>query len=48
MAGFGTVVQLLLCKGSKKEKITKIKPGRKKGKNNKEPEKIVEHDWRSA
>ncbi len=49
MAAFGTIIQLLLCKSPKKEKITKIKPGRKKGKNNKEePEKIVEHDWRSA
>jgi len=53
MAAFGTTVQLLLCKKSKKKKITKIKPGNKKtNKNkankNKEPEKIVEHDWRSA
>jgi len=48
MAAFGTIVQLLLCKGSKKEKITKIQPGGKKGKGGKEPEKIVEHDWRSA
>jgi hypothetical protein len=47
MAAFGTIVQLLLCKGSKKEKITKIKPGGKKGKDEKES-KIVEHDWRSA
>jgi len=48
MAAFGTIVQLLLCKSSKKEKITKIKPGRKKDKDKKEPENIVEHDWRSA
>ena len=48
MAAFGTIVQLLLCKGSKKEKKTKIKPGRKKGKGGKESEKIVEHDWRTA
>jgi uncharacterized protein YacL len=48
MAAFGTIVQLLLCKKSKKEKITKIKPGRKKGKDKEEPEKNVEHDWRSA
>jgi hypothetical protein len=46
MAAFGTIVQLLLCKG-KKEKITKIKPGGKKNKGGKEA-KIVEHDWRSA
>lgn len=48
MAVFGTIVQLLLCKSPKKEKITKKKPGKKKGKDKKEPEKIVEHDWRSA
>ena len=48
MAAFGTVVQLLLCKKSKKEKITKIKPGRKNDKDKKEPEENVEHDWRSA
>ena len=50
LAAFGTIIQLLLCKKSKKEKITKIKPGKKKGKDkkNKESEKIVEHDWRSA
>ena len=48
MAAFGTVIQLLLCKGSKKEKITKIKPSRKKGKDKKGSEKIEEHDWRSA
>jgi len=56
MAAFGTVVQLLLCKSSKKQKITKIKAGKGKKKGNKkgnkkdkkEPEKIVEHDWRSA
>lgn len=48
MIGFGTVVQLLLCKKSKKQKITKIKPGKKTGKKKNEPEKIVEHDWRSA
>ena len=47
MAAFGTVVQLLLCKKSKKQQTTKIKPGRKNAKN-KEPEKIVEHDWRLA
>ena len=48
MVAFGTIVQLLLCKSSKKEKITKIKPGKKKGKDKKGSEKIVEHDWRSA
>ncbi|MGB2865471.1 MAG: hypothetical protein WBC05_19230 [Sedimentisphaerales bacterium] len=48
MAAFGTIVQLLLCKSSKKQKITKIKPGKSKKKDKKEPEKIVEHDWRSA
>ena len=48
MAAFGTIIQLLLCKSSKKEKITKIKPGKKKGKDKKVSEKIVEHDWRSA
>jgi hypothetical protein len=48
MAAFGTIVQLRLCKKSKKEKVTKIKPGKKKGEDKKEPEEIVEHDWRSA
>jgi hypothetical protein len=48
MAAFGTIVQLLLCKKSKKQEITKIKPGKKNVRKNKEPEKIVEHDWRSA
>jgi len=48
MIGFGTVVQLMLCEKPKKEKITKIKPGRKKSENKKGSEKIVEHDWRSA
>jgi len=48
MAAFGMIVQLLLWKGSKKEKITKIEPGKKKRKDKKEPEEIVEHDWRSA
>ena len=48
MAAFGTVIQLLLCKKSKKEKMTKIKPGKKKGKDKEESEEIVEHDWRSA
>jgi hypothetical protein len=46
MVAFGTIVQLLLCKGSKKEK--KTKPGRKKGKAGKESKKIVEHSWRTA
>lgn len=46
MLAFGTIVQLLLCKGSKEEKITKIKPGGKKGE--KESKKFVEHDWRSS
>lgn len=46
MAAFGTIVQLLLCKGPKKEKVTKIKSGGKKGK--KGSEKNVEHDWRSS
>lgn len=48
MTGFGTVVQLLLCKKSKKEKITTIKPGSVSSKNKEGSEKIVEHDWRSA
>lgn len=48
MAAFGTIVQLLLFKSSKKQKITKIKPDKKKAKNKEEPEEIVEHDWRSA
>ena len=48
MAAFGTIVQLLLCKGPKKEKITKIKHGGKKGKAGKESKKIVEHSWRTA
>ena len=50
LAAFGTIIQLLLCKSSKKEKITKIKPGKNKGKDkkNQESEKIAEHDWRSA
>lgn len=48
MAVMGMTVQLLICKKSKKQKITKIKPGRKKPDKNSEPEKIVEHDWRSA
>ncbi len=56
MAAFGTIEQLLLCKGSKKEKVTEIEPGEGKGKvrkkskrkKNKEPEKVVEHNWRSA
>jgi hypothetical protein len=46
MAAFGTIVQLILCRGSKKEKETKVRPGGKKGE--KESKKIVEHDWRSA
>ena len=48
MAGFGTIVQVLLCKGLKKEKITKIKPGKGNQKDKKEPKENVEHDWRSA
>ena len=48
MAALGTIIQLLLCKKSKTQKITKIKPGRKTGTNKNEPEKIEEHDWRSA
>jgi hypothetical protein len=48
MAAFGTIFQLLLCKKSKKQEITKIKPGKKNARKDKEPEKIVEHDWRSA
>ncbi len=56
MAAFGTIAQLLLCKSAKKEKVTEIKPGeengkgreKSKGKKNKEPEKVVEHDWRTA
>jgi hypothetical protein len=48
MAAFGTIAQLLLCKKSKKQKITKIKPGKNKTNKNDEPENTVEHDWRSA
>jgi hypothetical protein len=48
MAAFGMVIQLLLCKKSKKQKITKIKPGKSKTNKNNVTEKIVEHDWRSA
>ena len=52
MAAFGTIEQLLLCKGSKKKKVTEIQPGEEKSKGkekkNKEPEEVVEHDWRSA
>jgi len=56
MAAFGTTEQLLLCKGSKKKKVTEIEPGEENGKGkekskskkNKEPEGVVEHDWRSA
>jgi hypothetical protein len=48
MAAFGTIAQLLLCKKSKKQKITKIKPAKTKTDKNDEPENIVEHDWRSA
>ena len=47
-AAFGMVIQLLLCKKSKKQKITKIKPGKSKAKKNNVSENIVEHDWRSA
>jgi len=48
MAALGTIIQLRLCKKSKTQKITKIKPGRKTVKNKNEAEKIEEHDWRSA
>ena len=54
MAIFGTIEQLLLCKGSKKKKTTEIEPGdkksegKKKRKRKKEPEESVEHDWRTA
>jgi hypothetical protein len=48
MAVLGTIIQLLLCKKSKTQKITKIKPGKKNTSKNKEHEKTVEHDWRSA
>ena len=48
MAAFGTIIQLLLCKGPKKEKTTDVKPSRKKTKGGKEPKKNVEHDWRTA
>jgi hypothetical protein len=48
MAGFGTIVQLLLCKGAKKEKITKIKPGGKKAEGEKDSKEKAEHDWRNA
>ena len=48
MAGFGTIVQLLLCKSSKKEKIAKIESGGKKGKENKDSTENEEHDWRNA
>ena len=48
LAAFGTIVQLLLCKGSKKQKITTIKPDKSNKKDKKESEETVEHDWRSA
>jgi predicted membrane protein len=52
MTAFGTIEQLLLCKGSKKKKVTEIEADREKGKSRRkgkeEPEKIVQHDWRSA
>jgi len=58
MAAFGTIEQLLLCKGSKKKKVTEIEPGEEndkgkdknkgKSKKNKQPQEAVEHDWRSA
>ena len=48
MIGFGAIVQLLLCKDKKKEKVAEIKTSGKKGKGNKGSEKVVEHDWRSA
>jgi len=48
MTAFGTIVQILLWKSSKKEEIIIIKPDKKKGKDKKEPKEIVEHDWRSA
>lgn len=48
MIAFGTIVQLLLCKGSKEEKIIKIKPGGKEGKGEKESGKTVVHDWRTS
>jgi len=49
MAAFGTIEQLLLCKGSKKKEETEIEPGKEKyKKKNKESKKKAEHDWRSA
>jgi hypothetical protein len=47
-SAFGIIIQLLLCKKPKKQKITKIKPGKSKANKNNAPENIVEHDWRSA
>ena len=46
MIAFGTVVQLLLCKGSKEEDVSEVKPGGKKGKN--ESKKMIEHNWRTS
>jgi hypothetical protein len=48
MVGFGAIVQLLLYKDKKKEKVAEIKAGGKKGKGKKDSEKVVEHDWRSS
>ncbi|MHC4300234.1 MAG: hypothetical protein ACYS7Y_23415 [Planctomycetota bacterium] len=48
MAASGTIAQLLLCKSSKKQKVTEIKPREKQDKDKQEPEEIVEQDWRSA
>jgi hypothetical protein len=48
MVGFGAIVQLLLCKDRKKEKVAEIKAGGKKGKGKKDSEKVVEHDWRTS
>jgi len=47
-AAFGMIIQLLLSKKSKKQKITKIKPGKSKANKNNVSENILEHDWRSA
>jgi hypothetical protein len=48
MVGFGAIVQLLLCKDKKKEKVAEIKAGGKKSKGKKGSEKVVVHDWRSS
>jgi len=49
MAASGTIVQLLLSKSTKKQKVTIIKASKeKKDTKDQEPEQIEEQDWRSA